>query len=168
MKIPKRSILLSALLASSAWVMAEMSPGVTFLLKSGQKVSFAFTERPVVMTAADVVSVSTDGVERVSYAYSDVQRILFGEGVPTGISLPQAGGVSDYVSHAVFCLSNGGLRASGLKAGERLDIYSLSGSLVVSAKAGADGVAALHLSSLPKGVLIVRTQGGVSYKLMNR
>lgn len=171
MKKVRKSLLLCVLLACSAWAWAAVSPGVSFVLKSGGKVSFAFSERPVVQTASDAVSVSVGGTERVSYPYADVARIVFEEVEvdPTGISLPLVnGGDGAAGSHAVFAFDDGRLVASGLKAGERISVYSLSGGLSASLKAGSDGVATLSLSSLPHGVYAVRTQGGVSYKFMNR
>lgn len=168
MKIVRKAMLLCALLACSAGAWASGSPGVSFVLKSGQKVSFAFSERPIVSTASDAVSVSVGGTERVSYPYADVARILFESVETTGISLPRQDGGWVEGSHTVFCFTEGGLRASGMRAGECICVYSLSGGLVASLKAGSDGAASLQLSSLPQGVYVVRTQGGVSYKFLNR
>lgn len=160
--------MLCALLAGPAVAWAAGSPGVTFVLKSGGKVSFAFTERPVVQTASDAVSVSVGGTERVSYPYADVARVVFEDVDATGISLPNQGGDDAPGIHTVFAFDGGSLVASGLKVGERVSVYSLQGGLAASLAAGSDGVAALQLSSLPQGVYVVRTQGGVAYKFMNR
>lgn len=168
MKKLTKTLLLCSLLALPAAALASSSPGVSFVLKSGQKVSFAFGEQPVVRTGSDAVSVSVGGTERVSYPYSDVARIVFEdvESTPAGITLPQASGTD--ALHTVFTLSGNTLQASGLTSGERLSVYTLSGTLATSLSAGADGTATLHLAPLAKGTYVVRTQGGVSYKFINR
>lgn len=148
----------------SLGALAKVSPGVTILLKSGEKVSFAFTEKPVIVTGSSAVSVSVGGMERVSYPYTDFSRILF-EGVEiTAIELPS---VEKSVPHAVFLVENDVLHANGLKVGERVMVYSLNGMLVTSSEANSVGCVHFQLSQLPKGVLVIRTQGGISYKLMN-
>lgn len=167
MKIFRTPLLLFALLACPAGAWADSSPGVSFVLKSGGKVSFAFSERPSITTASDAVAVSVGGTECVSYPYSDVARILFEDvetnGVTTGISQPR-----DEAGHTVFAFDGDRLVVSGLKVGERVNVHSLSGVLVASLKAGADSQTSIQLSSLPQGVYVVRTQGGISYKFLNR
>lgn len=160
-----KSMLLCALLVWSACAWADGLLGVSFVLKSGGKVSFAFSERPSISTASDAVAVSVAGVERVSYPYSDVARVLFEDVETTGIAQPRQG---DEACHAVFAFDGGRLAASGLGAGERVVVYSLSGRQAASLVAGVDGRASLQLSSLPQGVYLVRTQGGLSYKILNR
>lgn len=167
MRTIRKSLLLFALLSSSAGAWATDMPGVSFVLRSGEKVSFAFTERPVVLTASDAVSVSVGGAERVSYPYADVARVVFEDVDATGISLPKQGGDDAPGIHAVFAFDGDKLVASGLKAGERISVYTLKGGLAASLAAGSDGVAVLQRSSLPQGVYVVRTQGGVAYKFMN-
>ena len=67
--------ILLALFAFSLSMFAG-NPGVTFLLRSGEKVSFSFAEKPVIALSDANLSVSVCGVERVSYAYADVQRVV--------------------------------------------------------------------------------------------
>lgn len=164
MMIPRKILLVVALLLGSVWAWAESSQGVTFLLKSGQKVSFAFTERPVIATSKEAVSVSTDGTERVSYAYADVARILFEESVVSAVESP----VDDKAVHVVFLMDNGGLHARGLKTGELVGVYTLTGERVLSAKASSDGRVDLPCTTLSKGVYVISTHSGISYKWMNR
>lgn len=71
----KTFTMLLALFAFSLSMFAG-NPGVTFLLRSGKKVSFTFAEKPVIALSDANLSVSVRGVERVSYAYADVQRVV--------------------------------------------------------------------------------------------
>lgn len=149
-------------LSSMAWA---GSPGVTFLLRSGQKVSFAFTQKPVIAVNNSELSVSVAGMQRVSYAYADVQRVFLSDDVTSGIAPVQADPSQQNVT---FTWQDGVLRASGLNPNEQVRVFGLDGKLALSGRAQADGTLQLSFSSLPKGVYVVRTQGGLSYKLFNK
>lgn len=149
-------------LSSMAWA---GSPGVTFLLRSGQKVSFAFTQKPVIAVSNSELSVSVAGVQRVSYAYADVQRVFLSDDVASGIAPVQ---VDPSQQNVTFTWQDGVLRASGLNPNEQVRVFGLDGKLALSGSAQADGTLQLSFSSLPQGVYVVRTQGGLSYKLFNK
>lgn len=156
--------LLLALFAFSLSVFAG-NPGVTFLLRSGQKVSFSFAEKPVVALNDDYLSVSVGGVERVSYAYADVQRVVVVDDVVSAIDNVVA---NDKSQHIVFSFSANVLNVSGLAVGERFSLYAIDGKLMLSEKADADGKAAISLSSLQQGIYVVRIQSGISYKFFKK
>ena len=156
--------MLGALFAFSLSVFAG-GPGVTFLLRNGKKVSFAFAEKPVIALSDANLSVSVRGVQRVSYAYADVQRVVVESDVVNAINDV----VSDSKSqHVVFTLSAGTLDVAGLAAGEQLALYATDGKLVLSQKANAEGKAAVSLAGLQQGIYVVRTQSGISYKLFKK
>lgn len=156
--------LLLALFAFSLSVFAG-NPGVTFLLRSGQKVSFSFAEKPVVALSDANLSVSVGGVERVSYAYADVQRMVVVDDVVSAIDNVLA---NDKSQHIVFSVSANALNVSGLAVGERFSLNAIDGKLMLSEKADADGKAAMNLSSLQQGIYVVRTQSGISYKFFKK
>lgn len=156
--------LLLALFAFSLSVFAG-NPGVTFLLRSGQKVSFSFAEKPVVALNDDYLSVSVGGVERVSYAYAEVQRVVVVDDIVSAIDNVVA---NDKSQHVVFSLSANVLNVSGLAANESMALYATDGKLMLSEKANAEGKAAMNLSSLQQGIYVVRTQSGISYKLFKK
>lgn len=156
--------LLLALFAFSLSVFAG-NPGVTFLLRSGQKVSFSFAEKPVVALSDANLSVSVGGVERVSYAYADVQRVVVVDDVVSAIDNVVA---NDKSQHIVFSFSANVLNVSGLAVGERFSLNAIDGKLMLSEKADADGKAAMNLSSLQQGIYVVRTQSGISYKFFKK
>ena len=160
----KTFAMLLALFAFSLSVFAG-SPGVTFLLRSGQRVSFTFDEKPVVAFNSANLSVSVRGVERVSYAYADVQRVLVEDDVVSAISYVATNGNSQ---HVVFNLSATSLAVSGLAAGEPISLYATDGKLVYCEKANAEGKVVISLSSLLQGIYVVRTQSGISYKLFKK
>lgn len=160
----KTFTMLLALFAFSLSVFAG-NPGVTFLLRSGQKVSFSFAEKPVVALSDEYLSVSVGGVERVSYAYADVQRVVVVDDVVSAIDNVVA---NDKSQHIVFSFSANVLNVSGLAVGERYSLYAIDGKLMLGEKADADGKAAISLSSLQQGIYAVRTQSGISYKFFKK
>ena len=160
----KTFTMLLALFAFSLSVFAG-NPGVTFLLRSGQKVSFSFAEKPVVALSDEYLSVSVGGVERVSYAYADVQRVVVVDDVVSAINNVMA---NDKSQHVVFSFSASTLNVSGLAANESIALYATDGKLMLREKADAHGKAAMNLSSLQQGIYIVRTQSGISYKLFKK
>ena len=156
--------MLGALFAFSLSVFAG-NPGVTFLLRNGKKVSFAFAEKPVIALSDANLSVSVRGVQRVNYAYADVQRVVVESDVVNAINDV----VSDSKSqHIVFTLSAGTLDVAGLAAGEQLAMYATDGKLMLSEKANAEGKAVVSLAGLQQGIYVVRIQGGISYKLFKK
>lgn len=160
----KTFTLLLALFAFSLSVFAG-NPGVTFLLRSGQKVSFSFAEKPVVALSDANLSVSVGGVERVSYAYAEVQRVVVVDDVVSAIDNVVA---NDKSQHVVFAVSANALNVSGLAANESIALYATDGKLMLSEKANAEGKSAMNLSSLKQGIYVVRTQSGISYKFFKK
>lgn len=160
----KTFTMLWALFAFSLSVFAG-NPGVTFLLRSGQKVSFSFAEKPVVALSDANLSVSVGGVERVSYAYADVHRVVVDDDVVSAIDNVVA---NDKSQHVVFLFSASTLNVSGLAANESITLYATDGKLMLSDKANADGKAVMNLSSLQQGIYVVRTQSGISYKFFKK
>lgn len=153
-----------ALFAFSLSVFAG-NPGVTFQLRSGQKVSFSFAEKPVIALSDANLSVSVGGVERVSYAYAEVQRVVVVDDVVSAINNVVT---NDKSQHVVFSFSASTLNVSGLAANESIALYATDGKLMLREKADAHGKAAMNLSSLQQGIYIGRTQSGISYKLFKK
>lgn len=159
--------MLLALFAFSLSVLAG-TPGVTFLLRSGQKVSFAFIEEPVIALSSDNFSVSVSGVERVRYAYTEVQRVAVVADVDDVVSAVDNGKANGDGQHVIFTLSANMLMASGLAPHEQLSCYTPDGKLVLTEKAHADGSVEVSLSALQQGVYVIRTQIGISYKFFKK
>lgn len=156
--------MLGAAFAFSLSVLAG-SPGVTFLLRNGNKVSFAFTEKPIVAMSESNLSVNVGGVQRVSYAYADVQRVLIDDDVVSAVDDVVVG---DKAQHVVFTVTANTLSVMGLVANERIALYATDGKLVINEQADAEGKASISMSSLQQGIYVVRTQNGISYKLFKK
>lgn len=136
--------------------------GVTFYLSNGSKVSFAFTEHPVVALGGEELTISTNAGSNVSYAYEAVRKVKFESDITTAIPTATA---SDK-AHVLFNISQEAIVATGLQPQERVVLYAVNGTLLQTASAANDGTATLQLSALSGGVYVVRTQGGVSYKFV--
>ena len=120
--------------------------------------------RSIALSDANL-AVCVSGVERVRYAYADVQRVVVESDVVSAVNEV----VSDSNhQHVVFTLSANTLDVIGLAAGEQFAMYATDGKLVFSQKANAEGKASVSLASLQQGVYVVRTQGGISYKLFKK
>lgn len=156
--------MLLALFAFSLSLFAG-NPGVTFLIYGGQKVSFSFAEKPVIVLNDDYFSVSVHGVERISYPYVNVQRVVVVDDVVSAIDNVVA---NDKSQHVVFSFSANVLNVSGLAANESIALYATDGKLMLREKANTDGKAAMNLSSFQQGIYVVRTQSGISYKFFRK
>ena len=66
------------------------------------------------------------------------------------------------VADAQFSITEGGVAAKGLKAGQTVAVYSINGSLVGKATASETGVASVNIPG--KGVYVVKA-GKISYKV---
>ena len=108
---------------------------------------------------------SVGGVERVSYAYAEVQRVVVVDDVVSAINNVVA---NDKSQHVVFSFSASTLNVSDLAANESIALYTIDGKLMLRERADADGKAAMNLSSLQQGIYVVRTQSGISYKLFKK
>ena len=167
MKTSNKFILAAFAVAVSCLDSMAATPGVTFLLANGQKVSFAFASKPEITVGSEEMTVSsTDGVS-VSYAFTDVQRFFFEDDVDDNGAGIQ--GTEDKTSaRPVFSYANGVIAVRGLKAGERIAVASVNGSAVASATANQVGTASIDISGVVNGVYVVSTGSGVSFKLLKK
>ena len=157
--IVRRYLLLAVALLISVSVKAE--EGVLLKLKSGTEVGFVFASQPKIFTGAELVIKTAAGVS-VSYDYAEVSNISFGE-----INLTDISDVKDASSKVVFRLLDGKLSVEGLKVGESVSVYDVSGKILHQVKQSTNALP-LQLPLTEKGVLIIRTSTGVSYKLVNK
>ena len=138
--------------------------GVTFLFRNGTKASFAFSAKPCLAMTADGISVTAVGENTATFLFSDVQRYYFED-----ISLSSIKAVKDQTaSSPVFRYANGAVTVQGMKPGERVSVATVSGALVSTASADAQGTAQVDLSASPKGMYVIGTASGVSYKIVKR
>jgi hypothetical protein len=98
----------------------------------------------------------------VTYALADIIRFTYTNTNPTGINE-----IAEMDDPTEVCYQDGTLVLSQLKEGAVVGVYSLDGKLVQQLRAGHRGTYRLSLSSLPKGVYIVKADT-ITYKIMKR
>lgn len=150
----KKTILIAALALSSLGIHAE--EGVIIHMQDNSKVGFVFSNEPVLKTGATLVIKTT--TEEVSYEYSQVKDVCFGDITTTAI-----GSVNNNTVKSLFRLTPSGLEVEGLGQGEQVFIYSLDGKLINMAT-NTNGKANITLPDNDKSVYVVRTSNGTSFK----
>ena len=132
---------------------------------NGTTTEFALESFPVI-TIEDNNLVITHNGNQLTTALTGVQDYRFIEKkVTAGISSVPSNDPKNASNTPQFSFSNA--EVSGLKAGARVAIYNLNGTQISSVTADGEGRVALDLSSLPKGVYILRTPTK-SFKFMNK
>lgn len=152
-------VLTFALLCSG--MHATAYEGVVLTLKDGQELRFMFSEKPTVIHGRELTIIAPDATT-VSYDYTQVRSLRFGEFVPTAIEEVEG----DSASVVSFKIVDGTLYVYGLPAGEKVSVYTISGQRV-GAKQQIDENTVLSLPLTSKGVLIVTTSTGISYRVLN-
>ena len=132
---------------------------------NGTKTEFALESFPVITIEGNNLVITHNG-NQLTTALTGVQDYHFIEKkVTTSISSVPSNDPKNTSNTPQFSFSNA--EVSGLKAGARVAIYNLNGTQISSATADGEGRVALDLSSLPKGVYILRTPTK-SFKFMNK
>lgn len=138
--------------------------GVVVVLKNGNTVGFAFTEKPVIEPGESLVLRTPSG-KQVSYDYANVRKVFWGGSTVTAIDNAK----SEATHHVQFRIMDNGIEVSGLARGERVTVYTVNGSLITSGTSPSDdGILTLYLPAGQRTVYIVRTSTGISYKFINR
>ncbi len=130
-------------------------------LTNGDKVSYLFENSPFAMIEGDdlkITEVAT--MQEVVFPISDLINMTFErEEIPDGIKpLLDAGKVA-------FGLTRSTLDAYGLEPGTELFIYDADGKLMIAGNSGSSREASLDISSLEKGVYVVKA-GNYSFKFI--
>ena len=159
----KKKLLLLFLALSFMSAMAG-EPGVTFLFNNGKTASFLISTQPKVTVGGEELTVSSTDVSSVSYTIANVQRFYFEENIKTGIHDVSAGSAAG----PVFGYNHGVITVCGLKAKERVSVYSIGGSKVGESRAGSDGCASVDISGAVSGVYVINAGSGVSFKLFKK
>ncbi len=160
----KKRVVLPVLMALFGLVPLAATPGVTFLLNSGTKVSFAFSAKPSISVSSDGIIVSAQDHDDVCYLFSDVQRFFFEDDVDTAVK----GVKTEKLVNPIFSYVNGVVTVCGISPNEQVAVYSLSGSKVNSEKADHSGRASVDMGHVPAGMYVVSTASGVSFKLLKK
>ena len=130
--------------------------GVVLLLRNGNSVKFAFSEKPV-MVMGSTLTMKTKS-ETVDYNYTEIKRSYFGE---ITSSIDEVRGNSK--SESLFRMTPAGMEVTGLQQGEKVSVYTVSGKLVYSTKSTGSQLN-INLPS-DRQVYVVKTDNGVSFKI---
>lgn len=146
-------------------VAASAEDGIIVQMNDGTEVGFAFSKSPTIVTS-DSVQIETSEAT-VKYPYANVQKVYWGEvKEPTSAIGKLEQGAAKRI---VFRITADGIEASGLQAGEHVSLYGIDGAQMASGAADNDGGSVLlQLPTGQRGVYIVRTGSGVSYKFIKK
>lgn len=140
----------------------------TFLVlteTNGTKTEFPLESQPVVTFEQNNLVVTCNG-KTLSTALTDVLEYSFIQrNVTTGINNLPGKEAGKEAATPSFSFHNA--EVSGLKEGANVGIYDLNGRLISAVRADAVGHVTLNLSSLPKGIYILRTPTK-SFKFVNQ
>ena len=165
----KRNWLLAGLFALCSFgAQASEGPGVTVLLRSGNTVSFTFTQAPRVEFDGDNLVLVAAGSDALTYSFTEVQRMYFEDDVQTAVNEVVNSHKDGAQGKVVFSCQNGTLSAKGLAAGEAVTVYSLSGQKAAQAVAGTDGSLTIPVQQLAAGTYVVKSQNGIGYKIIKK
>lgn len=131
-----------------------------FLVINGKdetKTIFALADNPKILCkSGELIVVAGDRTFKLSLA--DVQNYQFS---------CEATGIAGVMENCIIKQEDGSLAFSGLRAGCAVFVCLQDGRLLKECKADDGGNASVELSSLPKGVLIIRyNKSGI--KIVNR
>ncbi len=131
------------------------------LTKDGAKTEFLLGDKPKVLFEGKNLRITSTKAD-VTYALADILRFTYTNTNPTGINE-----IAEMDDPTEVSYQDGTLVLSQLKEGAVVGVYSLEGKLVQQLRAGHRGTYRLSLSSLPKGVYIVKADT-ITYKIMKR
>ena len=147
--------LLVLLVATSA--SAEGMKYVVFDLRDGTQTVIALQDKPIITCQSGELKVTVAGEEKVSASLGDVAKYYFSD---TPLSIFEMADEKPRIEM-------GHLYVTRAKAGESVRVYTTDGRMVGSYRISADGNADIDLTTLGKGLYIVKT-AKASIKILNK
>ena len=147
--------LLVLLVATSA--SAEGMKYVVFDLRDGTQTVIALQDKPIITCQSGELKVTVAGEEKVSVSLGDVAKYYFSD---TPLSIFEMADEKPRIEM-------GHLYVTRAKAGESVRVYTTDGRMVGSYRISADGNADIDLTTLGKGLYIVKT-AKASIKILNK
>lgn len=130
-------------------------------LNDGNTVQYKFSQQPTAtFSGADMILALNDAPS-VTYPMSEISSLTMIDD-PTGVNE-----INGENGKLLISVTSEAVTVEGLAPGASLQLFDMSGRLVASAKASADGVASAALSSLQKGVFVAVTPVH-SFKFINK
>ena len=147
--------LLVLLVATSA--SAEGMKYVVFDLRDGTQTVIALQDKPVITCQSGELKVTVAGEEKVSASLGDVAKYYFSE---TPLSIFEMTEEKPRIEMGHLYVTRG-------KAGDAVSVYTTDGRMVGTYPITANGTADIDLTTLGKGLFIVRT-AKASIKILNQ
>jgi hypothetical protein len=136
---------------------AEGMKYVVFDLRDGTQTVIALQDKPIITCQSGELKVTVAGEEKVSASLGDVAKYYFSD-TPSGIF---------EMTEEKPRIEMGHLYVTRAKAGESVRVYTSDGRMVGSYRISADGNADIDLTTLGKGLYIVKT-AKASIKILNK
>ena len=136
---------------------AEGMKYVVFDLRDGTQTVIALQDKPIITCQSGELKVTVAGEEKVSASLGDVAKYYFSD-TPLGIF---------EMTEEKPRIEMGHLYVTRAKAGESVRVYTSDGRMVGSYRISADGNADIDLTTLGKGLYIVKT-AKASIKILNK
>lgn len=136
---------------------AEGMKYVVFDLRDGTQTVIALQDKPIITCQSGELKVTVAGEEKVSASLGDVAKYYFSD-TPSGIF---------EMTEEKPRIEMGHLYVTRAKAGESVRVYTSDGRMVGSYCISADGNADIDLTTLGKGLYIVKT-AKASIKILNK
>ena len=136
---------------------AEGMKYVVFDLRDGTQTVIALQDKPIITCQSGELKVTVAGEEKVSASLGDVAKYYFSD-TPSGIF---------EMTEEKPRIEMGHLYVTRAKAGESVRVYTYDGRMVGSYRISADGNADIDLTTLGKGLYIVKT-AKASIKILNK
>ena len=147
--------LLVLLVATSA--SAEGMKYVVFDLRDGTQTVIALQDKPVITCQSGELKVTVAGEEKVSASLGDVAKYYFSE---TPLSIFEMTEEKPRIEMGHLYVTRG-------KAGDAVRVYTTDGQMVGTYPITANGTTDIDLTTLGKGLFIVRT-AKASIKILNQ
>ena len=136
---------------------AEGMQYVVFELKDGAQTVVALQEKPVITCQGSQLKVTVAGVEKMSASLGDVAKYYFSD---TALGIME-------MTEEKPRIEMGHLYINHAKAGDAVRVYTTDGRMVGSYRIADNGSADIDLSTLGKGLFIVR-MAKTSIKILNQ
>lgn len=145
-----KHLISAALIAAAALTAHAAGPiGVALLGADGSRTDTALADIDRVEIGTEGITVHTLG-EQHKVAYEDLDRLLIGIETNSVERILPDGGIAVWPTKVTDRLS-----VAGLADGDIVSVADLSGTVVATAKADAEGHASLFLADSPAGVYVV-------------
>lgn len=149
-------VLLSVMTMMASTAVAEINY-LRVNLSNGTNASFALADDPKVSVTNNTLQVETS-TQTITVQFEDLKNFTFHDSTT---------GIDKEAIDKHFQLENGIISFDGLKAGETVAVYSISGIVMLQTSASTDGCATIDTSTLPIGVYVVRTNS-TTIKISNK